>query len=145
MANAKETKKTKKTTDADEPTKEPKAPKSDKGEPGNTVKFAQFIETRKLDRRRILAVSRRIERLRPEDRIIKLNKRRARKAASDGADNAAKETRKPRSGRPVTPRAFDAALRGSELGGATKTRILRAVNHLLDLKKEEKVDLKALF
>ena len=108
-------------------------------------KFAQFIAARKIDQRRILAVSHRLEQLQPEDRLIKLNKRRAKKAAADGGDNAAKETRKPRSGRPVTARALHAALQGKELSGPTKTRILRAVNHLLGLKKQEKVDLKALF
>jgi hypothetical protein len=126
MAKDTETKKAKKPAKAD------KATTADKG------KFAQFLATRKLDRRRL-------ERLQPEDRLIKLNKRRARKAASDGADNVPKETRKPRSGRPVTARALDAALAGRELGGPVKTRILHAVNHLLGLKKEEKVDLKALF
>jgi hypothetical protein len=116
--------------------------------PENTMaesKFAQFIIARKLDPRRILAVSHRLEGLQPEDRTIRLNKRRARKAGSDGADNAPKETRKPRSGRPVTPRALDAAVRGGELSGPTKTRILQAINHLLELKKQEKVDLRALF
>jgi hypothetical protein len=113
--------------------------------PAGEVKFAQFISTRKLDRRRILVASRRLEQLHPEDRLIKLNKRRAKKAASDGGEGAPKETRKPRSGRPVTPRAMDAALRGGELSGPTKTRILRAVNHLLGQKKQDKVDLKALF
>ena len=100
-------------------------------------KFAQFIAARKLDPRRILAASHGMERLQLEDRIVKLNKRRAKKAAADGGgDNAAKETRKPRSGRPVTPRALDAAVRGAPLSGPTKTRILRAINHLLELKKE---------
>jgi hypothetical protein len=109
------------------------------------TKFAQFIATRKLDRRRILAVSHRLEQLQPDDRAIKLNKRRAKKAGSDGGDAAAKETRKPRSGRPVTHRALDAAVGGRDLSGPTKTRILRAINHLLELKKQEKVDLRALF
>jgi hypothetical protein len=109
------------------------------------TKFAQFIATRKLDRRRILAVSHRIEQLQPEDRTIKLNKRRAKKAGSEGGDSAPKETRKPRSGRPVTGRALDAAVEGGALSGATKTRILRAINHLLELKKQDKVDLRTLF
>jgi hypothetical protein len=109
------------------------------------TKFAQFIATRKIDRRRILAVSHRLEQLQPEDRTIKLNKRRAKKAGSDGVDNVAKETRKPRSGRPVTHRALDAAVDGGDLSGATKTRILHAINHLLELKKQDKVDLRALF
>jgi hypothetical protein len=109
------------------------------------TKFAQFIASKKLDKRRILAVSRELERLQPEDRVIRLNKRRARGAAGEGDANAPKETRKPRSGRPVTHRALEAALKGGELTGPTKTRILRAVNHLLELKKQEKVDLKAIF
>jgi hypothetical protein len=109
------------------------------------TKFAQFIATRKLDPRRILAVSHRLERLLPEDRAIRLQKRLDRKAGSDGGDAAPKETRKPRSGRPVTRRAFDAAIVGGTLSGATKTRLLHAINHLLELKKQEKVDLRTLF
>jgi hypothetical protein len=106
-------------------------------------KFAQFIASKKLDARRIVAASRRLERLLPEDRLIKLNKRRAK--AGEGGENAPKETRKPRTGRPVTQRAMHAALTGGSVSGPTKTRILRAVNHLLEQKKQEKVDLKALF
>lgn len=108
-------------------------------------KFAQFIAAKKLDPRRILAESHRLEKLTPEDRLIRLNKRRARIAGKEGNANAAQETRKPRSGRPVTQRALDAAVQGAQLSGATKTRILRAINHLLELKKQEKVDLRLLF
>jgi hypothetical protein len=107
------------------------------------TKFAQFIADRKLDPRRILAVSHRLEQMQAEDRLIRLNKRRARNA--EASDNAAKELRKPRSGRPVTRRAMDAAVGGREISGPTKTRILRAVNHLLELKKLEKVELRTLF
>ena len=105
-------------------------------------KFAQFIASKKLDARRIIAASHRLERLLPEDRLIKLNKRRARKA--EGGD-APKETRKPHSGRPVSDRAMQAALSGGTLSGPAKTRILKAVNHLLEQKKQDKVDLKTLF
>jgi hypothetical protein len=38
-----------------------------------------------------------------------------------------------------------AAVEGGDLSGPTKTRILRAVNHLLELKKKDKVELRALF
>ncbi len=107
------------------------------------AKFAQFIAAKKLDPRRILIASQHVEGLTPEDRQIRLNKRRAR--GGEGGENAPKETRKPRSGRPVTPRAIDAALAGKELSGPTKTRILRAVNHLLEQKKQDKVDLRAIF
>jgi len=58
---------------------------------------------------------------------------------------AVKETRKPHSGRPVTQRALDAVLTGGGVSGPTKSRILRAVNRILEQKKQEPVDLKALF
>ena len=107
------------------------------------TKFAQFIAAKKLDPRRIMAASDAIESLQPDDRIIKLNKRRARGA--EASEGAVKETRKPRSGRPVTPRAFAAAISGGKLSGPTKTRLLTAVNRLLEQKKQEKVDLRQLF
>jgi hypothetical protein len=106
-------------------------------------KFASFIAAKKLDTRRIVGASRKLEGLRPEDRTIRLNKRRARTA--EASEGVAKETRKPRSGRPVTDRAMQAALNGGDLSGPTKTRLLRAVNHLLEQKKLEPVDLRALF
>ncbi len=109
----------------------------------DTSKFAQFLASKKIDQRRIIAASRTIEALQPEDRTIRLNKRNAKK--SEGGENAPKETRKPRSGRPVTPRALAAALKGGAISGPTKTRLLKAVNLLLEQKKQEKVDLKALF
>ena len=55
------------------------------------TKFAQFITSKKLDARRILAASHALETLTLEDRKIKLAKRAGKK---EGADPAAKETRK---------------------------------------------------
>jgi hypothetical protein len=107
------------------------------------TKFAQFLAAKKLDRRRIVVASRQLEILQPEDRIIKLKKRKPK--GGDAPEGAAKETRKPRSGRPVTDRAIDAALAGKVVSGPTKTRILKAVNRLLEQKKQEKIDLRALF
>jgi hypothetical protein len=104
-------------------------------------KLSDFLTSKKIDPRRILAASKNLEALRPEDRAIKLAKRRAKTAA----EGAPKETRKPRSGRPVTRRAIDAALAGKPVSGPTKTRILRAVNAILEQKKAEKVDLRTLF
>jgi hypothetical protein len=106
-------------------------------------KFAQFIASKKLDARRILAVSHALETLTLDDRKIKLAKRAGKKEGADA--KAEKETRKPRSGRPVTPRAMEAAMKGGIVSGPTKSRILRAVNHLLEQKKQEKVELKTLF
>jgi hypothetical protein len=106
-------------------------------------KFAQFIASKKLDVRRIMAASQKLERLLPEDRAIRLNKRRAK--AGEGGEGAPKETRKAHSGRPVTDRAMQAALSGGTISGPTKNRILKAVNHLLEQKKQEQVDLRVLF
>jgi hypothetical protein len=108
------------------------------------TKFAAFIASQKLDPRRILSASRKLEGLRPEDRTIRLNKRRARAAEAPEAAGT-KETRKPRSGRPVTHRALQAALTGGTLSGPTKTRILRALNLLLDQKKQGSIELRTIF
>jgi len=106
------------------------------------TKFAKLLADKKIDPRRLLAASHKLETLTREDRAIKAKKRKPK----DGEEKGEKETRKPRSGRPVTPRALDAAMKeGGKLSGPTKTRILKAVNHLLEQKKQDKVDLKSLF
>ena len=109
----------------------------------NDSKLAQFLSSKKIDPRRVISASHALETLRPEDREIRLNRRRAKSA--EGGEGAPKEARKPRSGRPVTHRAMDAALAGKTLSGPTKNRIVRAVNHLLEQKKAEKIDFRALF
>ena len=114
----------------------------------SATKFAEFLTSKKLDHRRLMAVSHELETLHREDRDIKLGKRRAKsgEAAAAPAEGAPKpEVKKPRSGRPVTPRALNAAMTGGTLSGPTKTRLLKAVNHLLEQKKQPKVELKALF
>ena len=104
-------------------------------------KLQTFLSEKKLNPKRLLAVSHLLETLRKEDRNLKLERHRAKKA--EGGEK--KEVAKPRSGRAVTPRALDTALGGGAISGPTKQRILRAVNHLLEQKKQDKVDLRALF
>lgn len=103
-------------------------------------KLATFLSSNKLNSKRLLAVSHNLETLTREDRDLK-KARRATKV--EGAEK--KEVAKPRSGRAVTPRALDAALKGGTISGPTKQRILRAVNYLLEQKKKDKVELKTLF
>lgn len=103
-------------------------------------KFQTFLNQNKLNTKRLLAVSHSLETLRPEDRVLKLERRRGKK---EGAEK--KEVAKPRSGRAVTPRALASALAGTAISGPTKQRILRAVNFLLEQKKKDKVELKTLF
>ena len=85
-----------------------------------------------------------MERLRPEDRRIKL----AQRAKGDDApkkEEGSEPRPRPRSGRPVTERLLREATEGKAISGAAKTRLLRAVNRVLEQKKEASVDLRALF
>jgi hypothetical protein len=107
------------------------------------TKFQEFIKAKKIDPRRVLAASEKLEKLRTEDRAIRLAQRKARRSEDKKKEGLA--TQKPRSGRPVTDRAMAAVLGGKDVTGPVKTRILRAVNHVLEQKKQEKVELKHLF
>lgn len=61
-------------------------------------KLAKLLADKKIDPRRVLVASHELETLTREDRAIKLAKRRGKGGAAE--EGAAKETRKPRSGRP---------------------------------------------
>ena len=113
----------------------------------DTNKLATFLDTNKLNAKRLLAVSHKLETLQRADRSIKLGKRQGKKAAEAGTakEGDKKEVGKPRSGRPVTPRALESALAGKAVSGPTKNRILRAINFILEQKKKDKVELKTLF
>lgn len=105
--------------------------------------FEEFLKTKKIDPRRVLAASQKLEKLQPEDRKIRLERRLARK--SEDGPKKKEGGKKPRSGRPVTQRAIGAALAGKAISGPQKTRILRAVNHILEQKKQEQVKVQSLF
>jgi hypothetical protein len=110
-------------------------------------KFAQFLTDNKIDPRWLLVASRRVERLLPEDRKIRFDKRKTRAGGAAPAAPAEGEAKKakPRSGRPVTPRLLEAASNGKAVTGPAKTRLLRAVNRVLEQKKKPAVDLRAVF
>ena len=108
------------------------------------TKFADFIKEKNIDPRRILVASAEIERFLPADRAIKLARTKARKSEDKKKEGLALQ--KPRSGRPVTDRSLQAALGGTKsLAGPQKTRLLRAVNKVLEWKKQDAVELGALF
>ena len=77
-------------------------------------KLEQFLNENKLDRRRVVASSYAIERLRPEDRAARLAKRRSK--GGKEAEGEAKPA-KPRSGRPVTERLLNDAFAGKAITG----------------------------
>jgi hypothetical protein len=97
-------------------------------------KFQEFLSTHKIDPRRVLIASAAIERLRPEDRALR------RKKPAEG-----EEKKKPRSGRPVTQRLLDSVLAGKPISGPAKQRLVRALNRLLEQKKKDSIDFRAIF
>ncbi|HMR04431.1 MAG TPA: hypothetical protein PKA88_01615 [Polyangiaceae bacterium] len=109
-------------------------------------KFSDFLKENKLDLRRVYAASKKLEQLKIADRQLKLKKRKGgdeKEKAGEEGEKAAPA--KPRSGRPVTAQLVAKVNAGKPVSGAAKTRLLRAVNHLLEQKKKSPVELKALF
>jgi hypothetical protein len=106
-------------------------------------KFSEFLQAQKIDPRRLAAASAQLERLRPEDRKVKLAKKQAK--GSEAKAPEGEKPAKPRSGRPVTQRLLGQALNGKAVPAPGKTRLLRAVNFLLEQKKKDPVDLRVLF
>ena len=121
-------------------------PQSAQGE-SMPSKFAQFLTDNTIDPRRVLIASRALERLRPEDRQLKLKQKQARgeDAPAGGDDKNKQRPPKPRSGRPVTPRLLREATEGKPISGPAKNRLLRAINRVLEKKKKKPADLRALF
>jgi hypothetical protein len=112
-------------------------------------RFSDFLNAEKIDPRRLLVASNKLERLRPEDRRLRLERRlkksgdAAAAPAAEGADKKAPAKR--RSGRPVTQRLLAQALSGAAISGAQKTRLLRALNIVLEQKKKDAVELRKVF
>jgi len=109
------------------------------------TKIEDFLKEKKIDTRRILVASNEIERLRLEDRKIRLAKRAARKSEDPAKKKEGLAATKPRSGRAVTHEAIAAAFAGKVISGPQKTRILRALNHVLGQKKLEPIELATIF
>jgi hypothetical protein len=105
-------------------------------------KLSDYLKQQKIDPRRVLVASRDLEQLRPEDRAVRLAKKRL-KGGDESAKEAAEKER--RSGRPVSQPTLDRALGGGAVSGAAKTRIVRAVNAVLAQKKKSEVALRDLF
>ncbi|MGC4067215.1 MAG: hypothetical protein QM784_21750 [Polyangiaceae bacterium] len=108
------------------------------------TKFAKFLEESKIDPRRVIAASRLVERLTQEDRTFLAEAARKRSMAGK-KDGAKTERKKLHSNRPVTPSLIDSAKAGKPVSGPAKTRLLRAVNRILEQKKQSAVDLRVLF
>jgi hypothetical protein len=107
-------------------------------------KLGDFLTKSKIDPRRVLAVSAELEKLRPDDRAVRLAEKRVHggKATDAQKETAAKDRR---SGKPVTRPTLDAALKGDAISRKARQRIAAAVNHLLEKKKRDQVEVRDLF
>jgi hypothetical protein len=106
------------------------------------TKLETFLNEKKIDHRRVLIASKQLEKLRAEDRRTRLVLKQARKSEDAKRPEGIE---KPRSGKPVTPVGLRNAMAGLRTSGAAKTRILRAVNRILEQKKQDAVTLDTLF
>ncbi|MDD9934405.1 MAG: hypothetical protein OXT09_12425 [Myxococcales bacterium] len=105
-------------------------------------KLSDYLEKHKIDPRRVLVASKKLEALKPEDRAIRLARTRARKGDEKAKEAAA---HKPRSGKPVSATTLDRALAGGNLSGPARGRITRAVNAVLAQKSKGEVGAGELF
>ena len=110
------------------------------------TKFAQFLEDNKIPSPRLQSASTKIERLTTDDRAYIAEV--ARKKSLAGRKNAASvtvEKKKLHSGRPVTPRLISYASLGKAVSGSAKTRLVRAVNRVLEQRKQPQITVRDLF
>ncbi len=105
-------------------------------------KFSEFLAANKIDPRRVVAASKKLESLRPEDRKLRLARR---KGSGDKPAEGAEKPAKPRSGRAVTPVLLRRVEAGGKVTGPAKQKLLRAVNSILEQRKKDPVELRALF
>lgn len=110
------------------------------------TKLAKFLEENKIHELRLQAASTKLERLTHEDRAF-LAEVACKKslAGRKNADTFAGEKKKLHSGRPVTQRLIDDASHGKAVSGPAKTRLLRAVNRILEQRKKPAVAIRDLF
>lgn len=108
-----------------------------------STKFSEFLSSKGIDARRLVSASKEIEKHQADDKALVAKK----KAMKEGKleKDAEVQKQKPRSGRPVTMPSLTKAMTGRPVTGATKTRIVRAVNAVLAQKKKGEATLKDLF
>ena len=96
-------------------------------------KLSDYLHKHKIDPRRILAASKHLEALRPEDRMIRLAREQAKAGDEKSKELAAK---KQRSGRAVTRPLLHKALLGKPLTRRARARVVRAINAVLARKSK---------
>lgn len=107
------------------------------------TKFAGYLKENKIDPIRVIVASRAVETLTAADRKIRLEKRRAR-GKEDEASKAVR-AQKPRSGKPISEQTLLRAIKGGDVTGPQKTRIVRAMARVAEQKKLTAPEMSNLF
>ena len=106
-------------------------------------KLTDSLKTHKIDARRVVLASKDLERRTREDLAL-VAKKADMKAGKVEKDDAVLK-QKPRSGRPLTLPQIEKAMRGETISGPAKTRLVRAVNAILEARKKPAITLRDLF
>jgi len=106
--------------------------------------FSDFIREKGLDAEQILRVSRRLESLTDEDREL-MRKRAVKRRTAAGQSYEEANIAKPRSGRPLRPGHLEAAMNDEPVPGPVRTKLVRAINAILEKKGQEPVRAPQLF
>ncbi len=106
--------------------------------------FSDFVSQSGLDANKILRASERLERVRDEDREL-MRRRAEKRRRNAGQSYADAGLAKPRSGRPLRPGHVAAVMADRPVPGPVRTKVVRAVNALLQKKGGEAVTAPKLF
>lgn len=94
--------------------------------------FSEFLDAQGLKDEEILRRSRRLETLRSEDRMLRRRRAAQRRTGKQSYEEAG--IGKPRSGRPLQKEHLEAARNDNPVPRPVRTKIVRAVNSLLEKK-----------
>ena len=106
--------------------------------------FSDFLSQAGIDTGRLLRASQRIEGVQDEDRAL-MRKRAEKRRRSAGQSYADAGIAKPRSGRPLRPGHIEAAMSDQPVPGPVRTKMVRAVNAILQKKGQDPVNAPKLF
>jgi hypothetical protein len=106
--------------------------------------FADFLASKGIEPKQILAASARLESVRDEDREL-IRARRKKRRTQAGKSYEELQLAKPRSGRPLREGHVEAALADKPVPGPVRTKLVRAINALVEKKGGEPVRAPQLF
>lgn len=106
-------------------------------------KLSDSLKNHKIDPRRIVGASKGLERRTADDLALLAKKAAIKAGKAEKNEDVLKA--KPRSGRPVTLPQIEKAMRGETISGPAKTRVVRAVNAILEGRKQPAITIRDLF